>query len=105
MTTPASSYFYKLFVGCKLSSDLKHQLDHHPKWQSVKMDWQMSSNGLKEVYFHQTTYLGKYLPTNQLSIHIFADLEEEIWKILSPFCKDLMRQNFHVYVFPEIFVV
>lgn len=88
---------YKLFVGCKLTADLKRELEKNQGWKKAPKE-------LKEVYHLQQEYLGIYLPETDTSLAEFQAYEKEITSILFPCCTESLRARLKIYLFPQLFI-
>lgn len=95
----------KLFVGFRLTAELKMHLNQSSNW---KIDLVGNStdnpNRLEEVHFQESSYIGKFISREKVTVQDLKEFEALTTKQLITYCPNLNQQALKFCIFPQLFI-
>lgn len=93
----------KLFVGCKLTAELRMKLNTSAAWKLAQIE--KSKEGLILTHFQSKEYVGQYSPYQMLTVQQVKNECETIDQALKAYCQEIDPDTLKHHIFPQIFVM
>lgn len=95
-------YFFKLFLGYLITSELKMHLNQSSNWKEDKLSF---LNELQETRFQEKDYVGYFIESPLISSYEISEEQQKLKKKLQHYCPKLNTEKQPVYIFSELFLV
>jgi hypothetical protein len=104
MSAPAKNRIsIKIFIGFRLSLDLKTQLNRSIEWKQAAIVHD-EEEFLEFIRFDETEYMGRYLKHPILTLKEIKDHAADIRKKLKIYVPEFDMDNLQINLFPQVFV-
>lgn len=95
----------KLFIGAKVTPELRVHLAQSHLWKEATIVSAAEKGILVQTHFHNNTYIGLYVEEEYLTLPAIHDLQLAIRQQLSNYCPKVHAVNqLPLYIFPQMFV-
>ena len=108
MDLPSKSRFdVKLFLGCKLNSELRMYLNQSPSWKQVSilpLAEKAENNHLIEVHYQAKDYLGRYLSDEKMTLSDLKNSAIQLKETIRVYCPQYDFDLLKICIFPQLFI-
>ncbi|MEC7840043.1 MAG: hypothetical protein VX777_08395 [Chlamydiota bacterium] len=94
----------RMFVGCLVSSDIKHQLSQSLSWKESQIVSSKSCRKLEETHYQGKYFLGYFIDDSGSTLSEIEELKKEIEAKITKFCEGYTLNKLKFFVFPQVFV-
>ena len=94
----------KLFLGCKITPDIRLQLNQNNEWQQLVAIPDTNTENLKELHYQEKEYFGKFLDDEKPTLTDLREAEQVIIQALESYCPQSNIKAIKLVLFPQIFL-
>lgn len=94
----------KLFVGYRLTSEIKMHLKQSRIWQRINSKAEKDADDLVEIHHQDHDYIGLYSTKEDLDLAEIRNLDELIRSRLQKYCPHLPVEKANTSIFPQLFI-